>query len=95
MGTSRYGILVDPQKGKGPEPDWVHGVNNWESCNQALADPQWYAKDGGSLADAVNRMLCPTYLESWEPFASTKWNNPKSSTNYLSIEYIHNIVHVC
>ena len=45
-------------------------------------------------------MFCPNYLTSWEMFASTKWNSPKNkdglkqNSNYMSLEYIHNIVHV-
>lgn len=94
VATSRYGILVDPHHGLGPEPAWVNGVNNWDYCNQALADPQWYGQDGGSLADAVSRMFSYGDL-SWETFASTKWNNPSTNAEYLSLEYIHNVLHVC
>ena len=89
MATSRYGILADQ-----PESAWRNGVNNWESCDSALADPPWYGEGSGLLADAVNRMLSPGYFRHWEPFASTRHNNPKWATHYMSLEYIHNVVHV-
>lgn len=52
----------------------------------------------GSLSDAVNRMLSPGYHKYWEQFSSTKWlsdHHPtEHATGYLSLEYIHNNVHV-
>jgi hypothetical protein len=51
----------------------------------------------GSLADSVNRLFCPEYTPHWEQFASTKWYNEGSFdtfTGFLSLEYIHNNVHV-
>ena len=89
MATSRYGILADQ-----PESAWKDGVNNWEMCDSALADPQWYGQGSGLLADAVSRMLSPGYFRHWEPFASTRHNDPKWATHYMSLEFIHNIVHV-
>ena len=49
-----------------------------------------------SIADAISRMFTPGYFDSFETFASTVHNDPLSSSgsNYMSIEYIHNIVHV-
>ena len=89
MATSRYGILADQ-----PESVWRDGVDNWEKCNYALADPPWYGLGSGPLADAVNRMLSPGYFRHWESFASTRHNDPKRATHYMSLEYIHNLVHV-
>ena len=90
MATSRYGIELDGCQDL--PPPWIHGINNWQRANLGLRDVGWNA---GSLADAVSRLLEPGYFDSWEHFASTKWNGPKKNTNYLSIEYIHNLIHVC
>jgi tyrosinase len=51
----------------------------------------------GNLADSVNRMFTKAYNTTWGEFASTKWNNEKHTnpkTGYMSLEYIHNNVHV-
>lgn len=88
-GISRYGILSDK-----PESEWSGGINNWKSANAGIADPQWYGQGSGSLGDAVNRLLSPGYFSSWETFASTAHNNPSSATNFMSLEFIHNVVHV-
>ncbi|RWA09877.1 hypothetical protein EKO27_g5246 [Xylaria grammica] len=56
---------------------------------------KWVAP--GSLADAVNRMFSKDYNRTWATFASTKWWNDserKISTGYMSLEYIHNNVHI-
>lgn len=103
MATSRYGILADV-----PDSQWVNGVNNWKACNAAMQDPQYYGKGSGSFADAVSRLFAPDYMNSWETFASTIHNSPMapppkklqanppsiSPTDFMSLEYVHNIVHV-
>lgn len=51
----------------------------------------------GTLSDAVNRMLSPNYNSTWGQFASTKWTHEghgNSMSGFLSLEYIHNNVHV-
>ena len=90
-GTSRYGILHDQ-----PPSVWSDGINNWQATNASLQNPYWYKGDGGSLSDAVSRMLSPRYFESWEPFSSTRWHTSKKvkNTHFLSLEYIHNVLHV-
>ena len=84
-----------------PESQWNKGVNNWEYANERIKNPQWY--DGqlepyksSSFADAVSRLFTPGYFNSWETFASTIHNNPTNTknTDFMSLEYIHNIVHV-
>ncbi|KAI4209158.1 MAG: hypothetical protein LQ351_007874 [Letrouitia transgressa] len=93
IGTSRYGIVADV-----PPSIWVNGVNNWQYSNAAIANPPWY--DGhppplqsSTFSDAVSRMFTPNYFDSWEAFSSTAHNNPRRNTNYMSLEYIHNIIH--
>ena len=97
MGTSRYGITNEYHDLLPPK--WVPGINNWQAANLGLQKIGWYmgdtTKDNNySLNNAVSRMLSPGYFSSFEYFASTKWNKPNVNSNYLSIEYIHNVVHV-
>ena len=84
-----------------PELVWADGVNNWPAVNEGIKSPQWYNKQqgelkGSSFADAVNRMFAPGYFASWEKFASTAHNSTKdvSNTNFMSLEYIHHVIHV-
>jgi len=60
-----------------------------------LQDTPWYSKNPGTLADAVNRLFSPDYTPNWGTFASTKWNReqPQKATEWLSLEYIHNVLH--
>ena len=90
MATSRYGILKDDSG----NITGINGVNNWSASDAAMKCPPWYASGSGSLTDAVSRMLSPGYFKDWESFASTKHNDPHCATNYLSLEYIHNVIHV-
>lgn len=52
----------------------------------------------GTFSDAVNRMFSPGYYKYWEEFCSTRWYSEDHNTyppmGYLSLEYIHNNVHV-
>ncbi|KAL8819551.1 MAG: hypothetical protein Q9191_007712 [Dirinaria sp. TL-2023a] len=95
IGVSRYGIL----KSQSPS-QWSKGVNNWKAVNVAVENPPWYDNHTGplkgtSFKDALSRLFTPGYFDSWETFASTKHNNPKNlkNTNFMSLEYIHNVVH--
>jgi hypothetical protein len=50
-----------------------------------------------SLSESVNRMFTPQYNSTSGTFASTKWYRELEAdlqTGYLSLEYIHNNVHV-
>ena len=50
-----------------------------------------------SLQDAVSRMFSPDYNGTWGTFSSTKWfveMEEDLQTGYMSLEYIHNNVHV-
>ena len=92
---SRYGIVEGDPKSK-----WVNGRNNWQYANQAIADPQWYDSNkshpSSSLADGLSRLFTPRYFSSWEKFASTAHNDVGDTLNteYMSLEYIHNVIHV-
>lgn len=62
--------------------------------DESSSTPWW---NPGSFSDAVNRMLSPGYSSTWAQFASTKWYGERKSDDglgYLSLEYIHNNVHV-
>ncbi|KAL4721786.1 hypothetical protein ACLX1H_011280 [Fusarium chlamydosporum] len=104
--TSRYGLRSED----GVKWTGLSGYNNFNEANTVLSKFQegWYSpypkgdprrdtfKGPGTLADAVNRLFCPKYTDTWETFSSTKWWNEdaqKISTGYLSLEYIHNNAH--
>jgi hypothetical protein len=74
--------------------DWVYGVENWQDANSSLQNPAWYAGDTGSIGELVYRLFAPSYFQSWEAFASTKMLNANPGSDYLSVEYIHNNIHV-
>lgn len=64
-----------------------------------INSPSWYDWDKANpktLAYAVSRLLSPGYFSSWDQFSTVEYNNPRQPTSkdYLSLEYIHNIVHV-
>jgi tyrosinase len=88
IGTSRYGIVgTDPAV-------WAKGVNNWKSSNAAMQNPQWYEGNPGSISEAVYRLFTEDYFKSWQTFASTRHHNLVRPSDYLSLEYIHNNIHV-
>jgi tyrosinase len=104
--VSRYGILTDDG---GKTYRGLEGVNNFSEANIIFGnfENNWYNpyneekesefKPPGTLADAVNRLFSPQYSDTWGTFASTKWfaeSAQNVSTGYLSLEYIHNNVHV-
>jgi tyrosinase len=67
-----------------------------EEQDEAPKEP-YFKWNPGTLADSVNRMFCPHYNDTWGKFASTKWTKEShegSNTGFLSLEYIHNNVHV-
>ncbi|KAF5586524.1 tyrosinase precursor [Fusarium pseudoanthophilum] len=74
--------------------DGPDGKPRWSTMEQHSKDYTW---NPGSLSDAVNRMFSEGYNSNWGQFASTKWiaegkGCPK--TGYISLEYIHNNVHI-
>lgn len=100
IATSKFGVVKNT-----PPEKWIHGVQNWEKANDALQHPAWYDLNDttgtapplnlGSIGEAVYRMFSPNYFDSWQAFASTLYNekNP-GGKNFLSLEYIHNNIHV-
>ena len=47
----------------------------------------------GSLSDYIYRLLSPGNMTSWEAFATTE-NRDGSPTDFMSLEDIHNYIHV-
>lgn len=88
----------------------LEGVNNAWQANAVFASMRetnkWYDpghekktfEGPGTFSDAVQRMFSPGYYGYWEQFSSTKWYGELSTrdppTSYLSLEYIHNNIHV-
>ena len=88
IGVSRYGIRTDK-----PEAEWINGVNNWPSSNESIAGTPFNAK-ASTVADAVSRVFSPSYFQHWETFASTRYRKEDENSAYLSLEAIHNYIHV-
>jgi hypothetical protein len=85
IATSRHGI-----DRSAPAAAWADGVNNWARANEAI--------QGGSginaIEDQVYRLFA-TDISSWESFASAKSQPPTSAPDFMSLEAVHNQVHVC
>jgi hypothetical protein len=89
--------LTDPDK-PDPQPAWARGINNWQLANKAMKDPiRPETSDTSSLTEMVGRILAPNVFSCWEAFASTiyvKEGRQMLGAEYLSLEYVHNIMHV-
>jgi hypothetical protein len=81
IATSRRGI--DPTD---TTASWAGGVNNWKKANEAM-------QAGNAIPDQIYRLFA-TNLSSWESFASTKSQPPSTSIDFMSLEAIHNAIHV-
>lgn len=88
----------------GPE-NWkgLQGVNDWEKVNLSLENPRWRygggmeegPYDGMQFREGVLRMFSEGYLTKWGDFASVRFDpNAGDNVNFLSLEYIHNNIHV-
>lgn len=90
IGTSRYG---NPSL-----PDWVQGFVDNAKIEEAMENPEaphW--QKGVSIAENVYRILTDVYFQSYETFSSTYLTHDKKNltpTEYLSLEMIHNNIHV-
>lgn len=90
IGTSRYG---DPSR-----PDWVQGFVDNNKVEEAIKNPKaQHWEEGVSIAQNVYRILTDVYFKSYETFSSTYLTHDKEhlkATEYLSLEMIHNNIHV-
>lgn len=87
-----------------PREQRIYGIQNWAAANKALAlwsDDDWQDwKAGGTISEAVYKMFSPGYHSSWESFASTRYHTEEEkgplpeAPGYLSLEFIHNKIHV-
>ena len=108
VGTSRYGIILGfGDEWVTGINDWAKCNTAISDPEWYGSFPHAYPP--GTFADAVSRLFSEGYFTSYEPFASTK-HNPASGTinhpghieplppppppHFLSLEYIHNVVHV-
>ena len=81
---------------------WMLGINNVQACNDAI-DGHLY-EDGAApinsatVSDLCYRILAPGYAQDWQTFATTGSNRKslpgKDWIKFLSLEYIHNNLHV-
>ena len=78
------------------------GINNWQGCNDAIDGHQYEDKQApinrATVSDLCYRILAPGYAHDWKTFATTgkdkKSLKGKDWTKFLSLEYIHNNLHV-
>lgn len=95
IGTSRY---ADPD-----QESWVHGSVDNAKVRTAIEQPEggnW--ESGVSIAENVYRILSDDYFQSYETFSSTYFSDEAKKEGkvlkpmeYLSLEMIHNKIHVC
>ena len=92
MGTNRYGLTWKDEK-----RSWVEGTSNTAAINAATSKHDWPKAQNrnDTIKDAVVRLLNPAYSTSYEKFVSTKYvKNTGKPEDYLSLEFIHNNLHV-
>ena len=96
VGTSRYGLFQSQ-----PSSSWADGVVNNSKVDSALQNHNWYAKYdlAGScqpIQDVVYRLFSDNW-KSWKQFSTTQYNKsePPVGQDFLSLEFIHNNIHVC
>ncbi|KAM0425576.1 hypothetical protein ACHAPT_009107 [Fusarium lateritium] len=96
--TGRWAIQIKPEK----RYTGLDGVNNFMAANRFFGAetvgknaPNWLKYNPGNLSDKVNRMMTKGFTATWGIFASTKWDREsRNPSSYLSLEAIHNTVHV-
>lgn len=95
IGTSRHGISYYDEKRR-----WVQGHSDAERIKISLKDSLQLPGDPPgkiTLKDSVFRLLTHPYSTVYEHFASTRHKPTEGDPNakgYLSLELIHNNVHV-
>jgi tyrosinase len=78
-----------------PKRTWVKGISNSGEVTKALENPDWQDPSvTGTIRDNVHRILTESYFKSWEPFTTTKYYDSQGGTEWLSLEQIHNMIHV-
>ncbi|KAK1639251.1 hypothetical protein BDP81DRAFT_345584 [Colletotrichum phormii] len=105
-GTSRYGIKTNGN----PAPDEALGIESNGLVANALEIPDWIKVEKlsqavnldpkmiGSLQDQVYRLLTKETFPNYATFATTEYGNddlkPPTATGWLSLEFIHNAIHI-
>ncbi|KZT39063.1 Di-copper centre-containing protein [Sistotremastrum suecicum HHB10207 ss-3] len=97
--TSRY-----PPKGFSQPQDveaWVNGVQLNDLVRDALRGADWYQNPVGqppkypnNISEVVYRLFSEKYFSSYLTFASTNFVNEGGPADYLSLEAIHNNIHL-
>jgi hypothetical protein len=52
-------------------------------------------KSEGVISENVSRLMNDTYFDSYATFASTRYTNDLRAEEWLSLEALHNSIHVC
>lgn len=105
IATSRYGIAGSTSDEiEANRKEWEVGINNFAGSNSGLQVHAWGWRGAGegpdqstTIQDCVSRMLADDYLKSWRTFSSTAHvdeADPSQPTEFISLEGIHNNIHV-
>jgi hypothetical protein len=52
-------------------------------------------KAEGVISENVSRLMNDTYFDTYAKFASTRYNYDLGAKEWLSLEAVHNDIHVC
>ncbi|MCJ1352324.1 MAG: hypothetical protein MMC33_002308 [Icmadophila ericetorum] len=88
IGTSKWPLTTD-------DDSFVRGVQNNDQIATALTQHQWdsiYTTE--TLGDAVYRLFSQDYFSNYDAFACTKYVPQQTPQEYMSVEGIHNDIHV-
>ena len=98
ISTSRWGVFT---KDIDKKEEWVHGIVKDERVDRALHNHGWYDEKviflfHGTIKEVVYRLFTVEWT-SWEMFATTRYDKTSGKPpgeEFLSLEYVHNNVHV-
>ncbi|KAF5637739.1 di-copper centre-containing protein [Fusarium sp. NRRL 52700] len=104
-GTSRWGLRNDKDNKDILTKEETAGIQNNHLVDLALQDPNWAViKVGknqdiptglcGSILDQVSRLFVPSNFDNYAEFATTAHSGKDEPNGWLSLEMIHNYIHV-
>ncbi|KZT39062.1 Di-copper centre-containing protein [Sistotremastrum suecicum HHB10207 ss-3] len=80
---------------------WVNGYQDNDKIRDGLRGADWFPTNDpsppwqqDSLGEAVYRLFSEGYFSSYDAFATTGYHAPQKATEYLSLEGIHNNIHI-
>lgn len=74
-----------------PSQECTNGMSNWKSLDERLN--KGFGGDSSAIGDMVCRVLSYNY-RNFNEFASKQWHDDGSASSFLSIEFLHDNLHV-